>query len=145
LVAAYDDARGVTAAFNRKRPAEINWELGADFDLAAFEHVARWDAEREWIEMRLRSVRAQVVRLPALHTEVRFAAGEQLRTEISTKFRRERVEDELAAAGAARAVVDRSGRGLRAVAVRPGLSTPDRCTRGDRVDRAAWGARRPDD
>ena len=55
LVAAYDDAAGVTAEFNKNVLAVLNTELGADFDLDAFEHVAVWDAEQEWIEMRLRS------------------------------------------------------------------------------------------
>ncbi|MGY2078579.1 L-histidine N(alpha)-methyltransferase [Modestobacter sp. SYSU DS0657] len=99
LVRAYDDATGVTAAFNRNVLAVLDRELGADFDLDAFAHVAVWDAEREWIEMRLRSVRDQVVRVAALDLEVPFVAGEELRTEISAKFRRERVESELTAAG----------------------------------------------
>jgi L-histidine N-alpha-methyltransferase len=99
LVRAYDDAEGVTAAFNRNVLAVLDRELGADFDPDAFEHVAVWDPEHEWIEMRLRSRRAQVVHVPALDLEVPFAAGEELRTEISAKFRRERVAAELAAAG----------------------------------------------
>jgi L-histidine N-alpha-methyltransferase len=99
LVAAYDDAQGITAQFNRNVLAVVNRELGADFDLAAFEHVALWDAEQEWIEMRLRSVRDQVVRIRDLGLEVAFAADEQLRTEVSAKFRRDGVRAELAAAG----------------------------------------------
>jgi L-histidine N-alpha-methyltransferase len=99
LVRAYDDPAGVTAAFNRNVLAVLNRELGADFDPDAFGHVALWDAEHEWIEMRLRSRRAQVVHVPALDLEVRFAAGEDLRTEVSAKFRRAGVERELAAAG----------------------------------------------
>ena len=99
LVAAYDDAAGVTAEFNRNVLAVVNRDLGADFDLAAFDHVAVWDAEQEWIEMRLRSRYEQVVRIAALSLEVRFERGEELRTEISAKFRRSRVEGELAAAG----------------------------------------------
>jgi L-histidine N-alpha-methyltransferase len=99
LVRAYDDAAGVTAAFNRNVLAVLDRELGADFDLDAFEHVALWDAEHEWIEMRLRSRRAQVVQVAALDLEVRFDAGEELRTEVSAKFRRAGVERELAAAG----------------------------------------------
>ena len=75
LVAAYDDARGVTAEFNKNVLSVLNRELGADFDLDAFEHVAVWDADREWIEMRLESVRAQTVRLEALDLEVQFAGG----------------------------------------------------------------------
>jgi L-histidine N-alpha-methyltransferase len=101
LVRAYDDAGGVTAAFDRNVLAVLDRELKADFDLDAFDHVALWDAEHEWIEMRLRSRVEQVVSVGALDLEVPFAAGEELRTEISAKFRRERVEAELAAAGLA--------------------------------------------
>jgi L-histidine Nalpha-methyltransferase len=99
LVAAYDDAAGVTAAFNKNILSVLNAALGADFDPDLFEHVALWDAREEWIEMRLRSLEAQVVTLPAIGLEVTFAAGEQMRTEVSAKFRRERVAAELAAAG----------------------------------------------
>ncbi len=99
LVRAYDDAAGVTAAFDKNVLAVINRELGADFDLAAFDHVALWDARREWIEMRLRSRTDQTVKIQALDLAVDFAAGEELRTEVSAKFRREGVEGELAAAG----------------------------------------------
>ncbi|NJP48661.1 L-histidine N(alpha)-methyltransferase [Streptomyces sp. SBST2-5] len=99
LVRAYDDEAGVTAAFNKNVLTVINRELGADFDPAAFEHVALWDAEREWIEMRLRSRTAQTVKVPALDLAVDFAAGEELRTEVSAKFRGEGVRAELAAAG----------------------------------------------
>ncbi|WP_104526220.1 L-histidine N(alpha)-methyltransferase [Blastococcus atacamensis] len=99
LVRAYDDAAGVTAEFNRNVLAVLNRELDADFDPAAFEHVAVWDAGSEWIEMRLRSRIDQRVRVAALDLEVPFAAGEEMRTEVSAKFRRETVEAELAAAG----------------------------------------------
>ncbi|MET8111867.1 L-histidine N(alpha)-methyltransferase [Streptomyces prasinus] len=99
LVRAYDDAAGVTAAFNRNVLAVINRELGADFDPAAFDHVAVWDAGHEWIEMRLRSRERQTVKIPALGLAVDFAAGEELRTEVSAKFREERVREELDAAG----------------------------------------------
>ncbi len=99
LVRAYDDAAGVTAAFNRNVLAVLNRELDAGFDPDAFDHVALWDAEREWIEMRLRSRVEQVVRVGALDLDVPFAAGEEMRTEVSAKFRREGVEAELAAAG----------------------------------------------
>ncbi|MEG3627940.1 L-histidine N(alpha)-methyltransferase [Streptomyces poriticola] len=99
LVRAYDDAAGVTAAFNKNVLTVINRELGADFDPAAFDHVARWDPQREWIEMRLRSRGAQTVKIPALELAVDFAAGEELRTEVSAKFRRDGVAAELSAAG----------------------------------------------
>lgn len=99
LVAAYDDSSGVTAEFNKNVLAVINRQLGADFDLAAFDHVALWDPDEEWIEMRLRSVRRQSVHVAALGLEVEFGSGEELRTEISAKFRRDRVTEELATAG----------------------------------------------
>ena len=99
LVRAYDDAAGVTAAFNRNVLAVLNRELKADFDPDAFDHVALWNAEQEWIEMRLRSRVDQVVQVAALELEVPFAAGEDVRTEVSAKFRRDRVVDELAVAG----------------------------------------------
>ncbi|CAL9656397.1 Histidine N-alpha-methyltransferase [Streptomyces sp. enrichment culture] len=99
LVRAYDDAAGVTAAFNKNVLTVINRELGADFDPAAFDHVALWDARHEWIEMRLRSRLAQTVKVPALDLAVDFAADEELRTEVSAKFRKEGVHAELAAAG----------------------------------------------
>ncbi|MEU2060597.1 L-histidine N(alpha)-methyltransferase [Streptomyces sp. NPDC013455] len=99
LVRAYDDAAGVTAAFNKNVLAVVDRELGADFDPDAFDHVALWDAEREWIEMRLRSRTDQTVKVPALDLAVEFAAGEELRTEVSAKFRKAGVTGELADAG----------------------------------------------
>lgn len=99
LVAAYDDAQGVTAEFNKNVLAVLNRDLAADFDPEAFEHLAVWDAEQEWIEMRLVSGRAQLVRIADLDLEIGFVGGEQMRTEISAKFRREGVAAELAAAG----------------------------------------------
>ncbi|MGC5036396.1 L-histidine N(alpha)-methyltransferase [Streptomyces sp. DT190] len=99
LVRAYDDAAGVTAAFNKNVLTVINRELGADFEPGAFDHVARWDPAHEWIEMRLRSRTAQTVKVPALDLAVDFAAGEELRTEVSAKFRQEGVRAELSAAG----------------------------------------------
>ncbi|MFF6947101.1 L-histidine N(alpha)-methyltransferase [Streptomyces iakyrus] len=99
LVRAYDDGAGVTAAFNKNVLTVINRELGADFDPAAFDHVALWDAGHEWIEMRLRSRTAQTVKVPALGLAVDFTAGEEMRTEVSAKFRQEGVRTELSAAG----------------------------------------------
>ncbi|MFE3167012.1 L-histidine N(alpha)-methyltransferase [Streptomyces sp. NPDC059224] len=99
LVRAYDDAAGVTAEFNKNVLAVVDRELDADFDPGAFDHVALWDADEEWIEMRLRSRVAQTVKVPALDLAVDFAAGEELRTEVSAKFRRDGVTSELAAAG----------------------------------------------
>ena len=100
LEAAYDDAAGVTAEFNRNVLRVLNRELGADFRPERFAHVARWDPEHEWIEMRLRSDgRPGACAIAALGLEVEFADGEELRTEISAKFRRPGLERELAAAG----------------------------------------------
>jgi L-histidine N-alpha-methyltransferase len=99
MVPAYDDAAGVTAEFNRNVLHVLNRELDADFDVAAFDHVALWDATHEWIEMRLRASRAMTVWLPAVGMRVQFAEGEQMRTEVSGKFRREGLGAELLAAG----------------------------------------------
>ncbi|HWU09849.1 MAG TPA: L-histidine N(alpha)-methyltransferase [Streptomyces sp.] len=99
LVAAYDDAAGVTAAFNKNVLTVVNRELGADFPAGDFSHVALWDPDHEWIEMRLRARRALTVKIRELDLVVHFEQGEELRTEISAKFREERVRDELAAAG----------------------------------------------
>ncbi len=100
LEAAYDDAAGVTAEFNKNVLAVLNRELGADFDLDAFEHVARFDAEAERMDIRLRSLADQDVRVEGLDgLEVCFTEGEEMRTEISTKFTRERLESVYAGAG----------------------------------------------
>ncbi|MBX7266651.1 L-histidine N(alpha)-methyltransferase [Micromonospora sp. Llam7] len=97
IVPAYDDAAGVTAEFNRNVLRVLNRELGADLDPEAFAHVALWDPEHEWIEMRLRAERPMRVRV--LDLDVGFAAGEDLRTEVSAKFRPEGITGELDSAG----------------------------------------------
>jgi L-histidine Nalpha-methyltransferase len=99
LVAAYDDSAGVTAAFNRNVLSVVNRELDGDLDPRGFAHVAVWDPAAEWIEMRLKSVRDQTARIGALGLTVSFDRGEEMRTEISAKFRRDGIEAELAAAG----------------------------------------------
>jgi L-histidine N-alpha-methyltransferase len=99
LVAAYDDAAGVTAKFNSNVLAVINRELNADFDVDAFQHVASWNAAEERMEMWLRSERAQRVHIAALNLTVDFEDGEQVLTEVSCKFRAEGVADELSHAG----------------------------------------------
>jgi len=91
MVAAYDDAAGVTAEFNHNVLRVLNRALGADFDVGAFTHRALWDAEHEWIEMRLRAERAMTVTVAELGLTVEFAAGEEMCTEISAKFRIEGV------------------------------------------------------
>jgi L-histidine N-alpha-methyltransferase len=99
LVRAYDDSAGVTAQFNRNVLAVVNRELDADFNLDAFEHVAKWNADEERIEMWLRASTAQRVRVAALDLTVDFAAGEEMLTEVSCKFQSDGVTTELAAAG----------------------------------------------
>ena len=99
LVRAYDDAAGVTAAFNKNVLAVVNRELAADFDVDAFDHVARWNPEEQRVEMWLRASSAQRVRIEELDMTVDFAAGEEMLTEVSCKFRPEEVADELSAVG----------------------------------------------
>ena len=99
LVPAYDDAAGVTAAFNLNLLDVLNQRLDADFDRTAFEHVAVWDADNEWIEMRLRASRDMVVEVPGVGLTVHLDRGETIRTEISAKFRRSGLAAEMAAAG----------------------------------------------
>ena len=99
LVRAYDDAAGVTARFNKNVLAVVNRELSANFDLDAFDHIARWNADEERIEMWLRASSPQHVRVDALDLAVDFAEGEEMLTEVSCKFRPDGVDAELAAAG----------------------------------------------
>jgi L-histidine N-alpha-methyltransferase len=99
LQAAYDDSAGITAEFNRNVLRVLNRELDANFDPEDFEHVALFDTEHEWIEMRLRARRAHTSVVRDLDLEVHFHEGEELRTEISAKFTPERLEGDLAAAG----------------------------------------------
>jgi L-histidine Nalpha-methyltransferase len=99
LEAAYDDSQGVTAEFNRNVLRVLNRELGADFDPDDFEHVALFDPQEEWIEMRLRARREHTATVRELDLPVHFSAGEEMRTEISAKFTRHRVRRDLAAAG----------------------------------------------
>ena len=99
LVAAYDDAAGVTADFNRNVLHVLNEQLGGDFDPNDFRHVALWNEDEQWIEMRLRADKASEVSLAGAGISVRFDEGEDLLTEISAKFTPERVERELSDAG----------------------------------------------
>jgi L-histidine N-alpha-methyltransferase len=92
LEAAYNDAAGVTAEFNKNVLAVLNERLGANFDLDAFEHVAFWDDENLWVDIRLRSLRRQVIEIEALDMHVAFDRGEEMRTEISTKYARPGLE-----------------------------------------------------
>ncbi len=99
LVAAYDDSAGVTAEFNRNVLHVLNQQLGGDFDPDRFRHVALWNEDEQWIEMRLRSDAGMDVSLADADITVRFEEGEDLLTEISAKFTPERVEAELGEAG----------------------------------------------
>jgi L-histidine N-alpha-methyltransferase len=99
LVAAYDDAEGVTAEFNLNVLRVLNTALDADFDLDAYQHVARFDEEHSWIEMRLRAIGPQHVRIAGADLELDLADGEEIRTEISAKFTPDGVRAELEAAG----------------------------------------------
>jgi len=99
LVPAYDDAAGVTAEFNRNVLSVLNRELGADFKVETYQHVAIWDPQNEWIEMRLRSAAGARVNLSELDLDIVLEPGEEIRTEISAKFRREGIDKELARAG----------------------------------------------
>ena len=99
LVLAYDDPHGVTSEFNKNVLAVMNRQLGANFDLDQFEHVARFDTEHEWMDLRLRSLKAQTITIADLDLVVEFGEGEEMRTEISAKFRKQRVAEELATIG----------------------------------------------
>jgi L-histidine Nalpha-methyltransferase len=111
LVAAYDDSQGVTSAFNLNVLKVLNHELDGDFDLDHFEHRAVWNDEDQWIEMRLRSKRDQRVYLKAIDLDLSFAEGEEIRTEISSKFTPDRVRRDLLAGGfrSERAWTDQAG------------------------------------
>jgi L-histidine N-alpha-methyltransferase len=99
LEAAYNDSAGVTAEFNKNVLHVLNRELDANFVPDDFEHVAFFDTENEWIDIRLRSLTEQFIDLRALDMRTHFARNEEMRTEISTKFTRERLETSYADAG----------------------------------------------
>jgi L-histidine N-alpha-methyltransferase len=99
LEAAYNDAAGVTAEFNRNVLEVINSNLGAQLDPGRFEHVALYDEEKRRIEMRLRAREAHSARIEALDMDVTFERGEDILTEISCKFTREQLTREYGAAG----------------------------------------------
>jgi L-histidine Nalpha-methyltransferase len=130
IEAAYDDSAGVTAAFNRNVLRVVNRELGADFEPGAFDHVAFFDREHEWIEMRLRAQRRMTVRVERLDLTVGFEAREELRTEISAKFTEQRLEADLAAARLVPAELFRDPAGLFGlVLARPAPARRRRFTR----------------
>ena len=99
LEAAYDDSQGVTARFNLNILKVVNDRLGADFDLSAFRHVAFYDRERHWIEMRVRAVRPSQVEIPAAGISLKYSVGDEIRTEISCKYTRASLEGRLAGTG----------------------------------------------
>lgn len=96
---AYNDEAGVTAEFNKNVLASINANLAGNFDLSAWDHIAFFDRENSWIEMRLRANRDQTVRIAAIDTVIEFRAGDDICTEISRKFTRDRFTDSLTASG----------------------------------------------
>ena len=130
LEAAYDDAAGRDRRVQPQRPARASTASSdADFEVEPFEHVAFFDREHEWIEMRLRALRRMDVRVGALGLDVHFAAREEMRTEISAKFTRARLEADLAAAGLELVrIADRPGRAVRALARPPVIRIADRLT-----------------
>jgi L-histidine N-alpha-methyltransferase len=99
LIAAYDDSQGVTAAFNKNVLRVLNRQLGGHFAVDRFDHVAYYDEDKHRIEMRLRSQLTQLVPVDKLGVEIAFEAGEDLLTEISTKFTKEQMQLELEEAG----------------------------------------------
>ena len=99
LQRAYDDSQGLSAAFGLHLLTRLNSELGADFDVDRFAHEARWVPEHEWMQMGLRSVTAQKVRIRSLERTISFDEDEMLLTEVSAKFQRARLESELGRAG----------------------------------------------
>jgi L-histidine Nalpha-methyltransferase len=99
LEAAYHDRTGVTEAFVRNALTDVNRKLGSTFEQGQFVYEPRWDPEHEWMDIALRAIEAHVVAVPELELEIEFEKGERLRVEISSKFRRERFEQELARAG----------------------------------------------
>jgi L-histidine N-alpha-methyltransferase len=99
LEAAYNDSAGVTAEFNKNVLHVLNRELDANFEPDNFEHVAFFDTDNEWIDIRLRSLTEQFIDLKALDMRTHFARNEEMRTEISTKFTRDRLEASYADAG----------------------------------------------
>jgi L-histidine Nalpha-methyltransferase len=92
LEAAYNDSAGVTAEFNKNVLRVLNRELAANFHPDAFEHLAFWDEDNSWMDIRLRSLAEQAVSIPPLEMEVAFAEGEEMRTEVSAKFTRSELE-----------------------------------------------------
>ena len=99
LELAYNDPQGITAEFNKNVLAVLNDRVDANFDMDAFEHLATFDTTNEWIDIRLRSLVDQEVRVEGLDLDISFTAGEELETEISSKFRKERVEEIVAEVG----------------------------------------------
>jgi L-histidine N-alpha-methyltransferase len=124
LEAAYDDAEGVTAAFNLNLLTVLNNALDADFEPSAYAHGGVFDEINSWLDMRLRARRAQHVRIAGAGIELDLAAGEEIRTEISTKFTPERIRDELEHAGLAFEALYTDDEGLFSVTAARGRCAP---------------------
>ncbi|MCX6398721.1 MAG: L-histidine N(alpha)-methyltransferase [Propionibacteriales bacterium] len=121
LIAAYNDEAGVTEEFIRNSLTVVNRELGADFDPGAFSYIPFWDAHMERIDMRLRAEVPQRVNVPGADLVLDLAVGEEIRVEISTKFRVSKIAAELEAAGldVARVWTDEPGDFALTLAVKP--------------------------
>ena len=133
IEAAYDDAAGVTAEFNRNVLRVVNRELGADFEPERFDHVAFFDREHDWIEMRLRAQCRMRVRIPAVGLTVDFGQREELRTEISAKFTPERLGADFAAAGLQPMELFTDSEGLFGLALARPVAQPGAATADDRA------------
>ena len=99
MIAAYDDAQGVSAKFNKNILHVINRELGGDIPVDAFDHVTRFDSELSCMSQSLRASRRVVANIVALDLAVTFVPGEEIHTEVSCKFTEHQVRDEFEAAG----------------------------------------------
>lgn len=123
LIAAYDDPGGVTAEFVSNALRVVNRELGADFDLDQFTYIAFWDPRMERMDLRVRAEMPQHVRIPGAGLEIDVASGEEIRLEISTKFRPEGIRSELDAAGFAVAEMFTDDDGLYALTLATRVTT----------------------
>ncbi len=134
IEAAYNDSAGVTAEFNRNVLHVINRELDADFPVERFAHVAFYDREQEWIEMRLRALEQFSVRIDALDMELGFSPQDEIRTEISAKFSTERLQDDLGASGLRITEVLRDHDGLFALVLARPTGGDERRAAGTEAD-----------
>jgi L-histidine N-alpha-methyltransferase len=136
LEAAYNDAAGVTALFNRNILRVVNERLGGDFDLDGFEHVAFYDERNAWIEMRLRARRPMTVRIAACGLTLRLRRGDEIRTELSCKYTRESLEARLRSTGLRLRRWFTDGEDLFALALLERTGEPVGSSDGARTDRS---------